>query len=66
MDTIRAFFSPKLGHFFPIFGKGKGRPPPLPPSSYAPTTFVVMTFFKMLSDSSSGLKFPPDFQNTKK
>ena len=27
MATIRAF-SPKLGHFFPIFEKGQGRPPP--------------------------------------
>ena len=30
MITIRAF-SPKLGHLFPIFEKGKGRPPLLPP-----------------------------------
>ena len=31
MDTIRAFSPPKLGHFFLIFEKGQGRPPPLPP-----------------------------------
>ena len=31
MDTIRAFFSPKLGHFFPIFEEEQERPPPLPP-----------------------------------
>ena len=29
MDTIRAF-SPKLGHFFPIFKIGQDRRPPLP------------------------------------
>ena len=28
MTTIRAFFS-KFWHFFPIFEKGQGRPPPL-------------------------------------
>ena len=28
MTTIRAFFS-KLGHFFPVFEKGQGRPPRL-------------------------------------
>ena len=26
----------KLGHFFPIFEKGQGRPPPPPTFSYAP------------------------------
>ena len=40
MTTIRAFF-PKLGHFFPIFQKGQGRPPPLPPSSYAPESVTL-------------------------
>ena len=25
----QGIFSPKLGHFFPIFEKGQGRPPPL-------------------------------------
>ena len=35
MIAVRAFFLPKLGHFFPIFKKGKGDLPP-PPSSYAP------------------------------
>ena len=33
--TVREFFS-KLGQFFPIFEKGQGKPPTLPPSSYAP------------------------------
>ena len=30
MTTIRVFF-PKLGHFFPIVEKGRGRPHPLTP-----------------------------------
>ena len=32
----QGIFFPKFGHFFPIFEKGQGRPPPLPLSSYAP------------------------------
>ena len=36
MTTIGALFSHKLRHFFPIIEKGQGRPPPTPPSSYAP------------------------------
>ena len=31
MTSIRAFFSPKFGHFFPIFEKGQGRPLSSPP-----------------------------------
>ena len=31
MTTIKVFFPHKLGHFFPIFEKGEGTPPPLPP-----------------------------------
>ena len=30
MTTI-GHICPKLGHFFPIFEKGQGRTPPLPP-----------------------------------
>ena len=45
MTKIRAFFL-KLGHFFPIFEKGQGRTPPLPPSSYAPDTDSVIFFKK--------------------
>ena len=30
-DHNQGIFSHKLGHFFPIFEKGQGRPPPLPP-----------------------------------
>ena len=33
MTTIRVFFFPELRHIFLIFEKGKGRPPPSPPSS---------------------------------
>ena len=37
-DHNQGIFFHKLGHFFPIFEKGHGRPhpPPLSPSSYAP------------------------------
>ena len=35
-DHNQGIFFHKLGHFFPIFEKGQGRPPPLPLSSYAP------------------------------
>ena len=37
-DHNQGIFSHKLGHFFPIFEKGQGTPPPLPPSSYGPDT----------------------------
>ena len=30
MTTIRAFFTPNKGNFFPIFEKGQGRTPPSP------------------------------------
>ena len=33
-------FFPNLGQCFPIFEKGQGKPPPLPPSSCAPSLFV--------------------------
>ena len=35
-DHNQGIFFHKLWHFFPIFEKGQGRPPPLLPSSYAP------------------------------
>ena len=37
-------FPPKLGHFFPIFEKGQGRPPPLPP---APPYSYTSVFLQM-------------------
>ena len=40
MTAIRAFFLPNLGHFFLIFKKRLGRPPPTPPYSYAPATSI--------------------------
>ena len=54
MTTIRLFFS-KLGHFFTIFKKGQGRPPP--PSLYLRTcnsvdncmNVVPLLFFEVLS-----------------
>ena len=42
-DHNQGIFFHKLGHFFPIFEKGQGRPPPSPPSSYAP---VIRKTFK--------------------
>ena len=36
MNIVRAFFSPKSGHFFKNFKKGRDDLPPTPPSSYAP------------------------------
>ena len=30
-DHNQGIFSHKLGHFFPIFEKGQGTPPPPPP-----------------------------------
>ena len=36
MNIVRAFFSPKSGHFFKNFKKGREDLPPTPPSSYAP------------------------------
>ena len=35
-DHNLGIFFHKLGHFFPIFEKGQGRPPVVHPSSYAP------------------------------
>ena len=35
-DHNQGIFPQKLGHFFPIFEKEQGRPPPFLPSSYAP------------------------------
>ena len=39
MDDHKQDFYRKLGHFFPIFAKGHGRPPSPPPSSYAPAKY---------------------------
>ena len=44
MTTTRAFFPQKLGHFFPIFEKWQGRPPP-PPSSCAPEDIANLVTF---------------------
>ena len=40
-DHNQDIFLHKLGHFFPIFEKGQGRPPPSPPSSYPPVTILL-------------------------
>ena len=47
-DHNQDIFSHKLGTFFPIFEKGQGRTPPLPPSSYAAE---VLIFYPQLSYS---------------
>ena len=41
-DHNQGIFFHKLGHFFPIFEKGQGRPPPLPPL----VTRLMVTVFK--------------------
>ena len=43
MNTIRAFFSPKLGHFFPFSKKGNGKLP-LPPLAAPPVTMMHLYF----------------------
>ena len=43
MNTIRAFFSPKLGYFFPFSKKGKGELP-LPPLAAPPVTMMYLHF----------------------
>ena len=35
-------FFHKLGHFFPIFEKGQGKPSPFPPSNYAPEVYWII------------------------
>ena len=44
MTTIRAFFPSKLGNFFPIFEKGQGIPPPIPPFSYVHVFYYFWVF----------------------
>ena len=68
MTTIKAFFSHKLGHFFPIFEKGQGRhqvlqrwsftkniPSPLPPPE---TSRIYLTPLPLGRDVIYG--WPPD------
>ena len=38
----QGIFFPKLGHFFPIFEEGQGRPPALPLSSYTAVIHYVL------------------------
>ena len=40
-DNNQGIFPHKSGHFFPIFEKGQGRPPPLSSSSYAPGVKIM-------------------------
>ena len=41
----QGIFFPKLGYFFPIFEKGQGRPPPLPPLV---THLISLNFFERI------------------
>ena len=52
-DHNQGIFFHKLGHFFPIFEKGQGRPPLPPPSSYAPVEIQIFTD----DDNSRGFIF---------
>ena len=52
MTTIRAFF-PKLGHFFPVFKKRQGRPPPpLPPLVMRLLLSKITKLFNLILDFS--------------
>ena len=44
-DDNQGVFFHKLGHFFPIFEKGQGRPPPRPPSSDTPAIHFSKSYF---------------------
>ena len=51
-DHSQGIFFPLIRTHFPFFEKGQGRPPPAPPSSYAPVRDLLAdAFFTILSTS---------------
>ena len=53
-DHKLGIFSHKLGHFFPIFEKGQGRPPPLPPlvTRLIKSSFITKEICELLIGNS--------------